>query len=375
MNILMLSWRGPGHPNAGGAEISTHEHIRGWVRAGHHVVLFTSYYQGSSKMENIDGVIIIRCGHQVFGVQLEAFWWYLFGDHPKFDIVIDQFHGIPFFTPLFVRTQKLAFIHEVAKEVWWLNSWQKPLNLIPAIIGTVFEPLVFSLFYRRIPFMTVSESTKKDLIHWGIPEDKIIVIHNGVNKPKRVSVKKEKKKTLIFLGALSKDKGIEDAINVFSEIFKKEKDWQFWVVGKSDPQYLIKIKKLVNKLGLSQNTKFWGYISEEKKFELLAKAHILINPSVREGWGLVVIEAASVGTPTVAYDVPGLRDSIVSGKTGLLCAKKDVIEMAEKIINLLEGKKEYQRMKQNANIWSRNFSWERSVKKSLSLIHSLSISQ
>lgn len=371
MNILILSWRGPGHPNAGGAEISTHEHAKGWVKAGHKVTLFTSSCEKAPKWEILDGVEIIRMGYQVFGVHFEAFYWYLFEKHTNFDLVIDQFHGIPFFIPLYVRTKKLAFIHEVAKEVWWLNSWKRPLNFIPAIIGTVFEPLMFSLFYKKIPFMTVSESTKKDLIEWGIPKENIAVVNNGINKPNRVAFDKERTKTVIFLGALSQDKGIKDAIKAFSIINKREKDWQFWVVGKSDPNYLLRIKNLVRKSGLSQNTKFWGYVSEKKKYKLLKRAHILINPSIREGWGLVVIEAAAMGTPTVAFDVPGLRDSIVNGKTGILCPKKGVENMADEVLKLSKDKKRYLKMKKNAITWSKNFIWDKSTKESLKYINSL----
>lgn len=371
LNILILSWRGPGHPNAGGAEISTHEHAKGWVKAGHNVTLFTSYYKGVRQKENIDGVIIIRREHQVFGVQLAAFRWYLFGNHPKFDLVIDQFHGIPFFTPLFVRVKKLGFIHEVAKEVWWLNSWQKPLNLIPAIIGTIFEPLIFYLLYKRIPFMTVSESTKKDLISWGIAEKNIVVINNGFNNFKLKSLpSKEKKKTIIFLGALSKDKGIEDALLTFVKLQNGQENFQFWVVGKGEENYLKFLKNMTMKLRI-KNIKFWGYVTEEKKFELLSRAHVLISPSIREGWGLTVIEAASMGTPTAAYNVPGLRDSIVDGKTGILCLENSVEDLANKIYQLLTDEKKYDRIRKNAMSWSKNFSWEKAVSKSLQLIQSL----
>ena len=243
MNILIFSWRGLGHPNAGGAEVSTHEHAKGWIKAGHSVTLFTSYYQGAKRTEQIDGVTIIQKGRQFFGVQWEAFKWYLFKDHPKYDLVIDQFHGIPFFTHLYVRAKKLAFIHELTKEVWSVNPWPSPFNLIPAFVGPIFEPLIFKLFYKDIPFMTVSESTKKDLIEWGIPGSNISVVHNGLNAPKiNYNLPKERVKTLIFLGALSKDKGIEDGLKIFSLINNREKDWRFWVVGKGGAHYLNNLK-------------------------------------------------------------------------------------------------------------------------------------
>ncbi len=370
MNILLLSWRGPGHPNAGGAEISTHEHAKGWVKTGHTVTLFTSYYHGAKREEVIDGVILIRRGRQFFGVQWEAFKWYLFEDHSKFDLVIDQFHGIPFFTPFYVKNKKLGFIHEVTKEVWKLNQFSVPFNFFVSAAGLMLEPLIFQ-FYKRVPFMTVSESTKKDLVNWGIPSSNISIIHNGVKvlASKKIP-RKETKRTLIYLGALAKDKGIEDALRTFSILTKISDNWQFWVVGKSDPRYLRELKTLSERLQLQGKIKFWGYVNESKKFELLARAHILINPSIREGWGLVVIEAARMRTPTIAFNAAGLRDSIIDGKTGILCDFSPQV-MSEEIANLLNDEKRYNELSNNAVVWSKNFSWEKATKSSLKFIEKL----
>lgn len=371
MNILILSWRGPGHPHAGGAEKSTHNHAKGWVRAGHSVTLFTSRYPGAKKEEIIDGVNIKRYGSQIFRVHWAAFKWYVFGKHPKYDLVIDQFHGIPFFTPLYVRGKKLAFIHEVTKEVWGLNPWPWPFNLVPFFVGTMLEPLIFRLLYRDIPFMTVSESTKKDLISWGITERNITVVHNGLDVPEiKHNFPKEKKKTLIFLGALSKDKGIEDALKTFSIVDRTASDFRFWVVGKGESHYLKKLKLQTVKLKIDKKVKFWGFLNEEKKYEFLSKAHLLINPSIREGWGLVVMEAASVGTPTVAYNVAGLKDSIVNEKTGLLCSPNPAV-CSEAILTLLGDKAKYERFRQNCFAWSKQFSWEKSSQESLKLLQEL----
>lgn len=368
MNILIFSWRGPGHPNAGGAEISTHEHAKGWVQAGHSVTLFTSYYKGAKRQEEIDGVEIIRSGSQFLGVHWEAFKWYLFGSHEKFDIVIDQFHGIPFFTPLYVRSKKLAFIHEVAKEVWFLNEFSFPLNLVAPFLGKPLEPLIFKL-YQGVNFMTVSESTKADLIGWGVHNTDVTVIYNGIDQPDIKEVSKEKTKTIIFLGALAKDKGIEKALEIFSLLQKNCKDnIHFWVVGKGHPKYEAFLKEKSGVLGL-RSIKFWGYVSNKQKFNLLARAHILINTSFREGWGLVVLEAASVGTPTVAFNVPGLRDSILNGKTGILC--DNAAQMVFEIESLLNDEGKLHKVSKNAISWSKNFSWDKATRASLNLIKKL----
>jgi len=371
MNILIFSWRGPGHPHSGGAEQSSHEHAVGWYKAGHKVTLFTSFFKGAKKEEYVNGIRVIRRGGQVFQVHLHAIFWYLFFPHPKYDIVVDEVHGIPFFTPFFVRAKKLVFIHEVAKEVWKLNPWPRPFNLIPALIGTLLEPLIFKLIYLKIPFMTVSRSTKKDLIGWDIPEENIVVIHNGFsNKPPVRQVKKEDKKTIIYLGALSKDKGIEEALKIFKLLFKTGKNWQFWVAGKGEPHYLKYLKRQVKEFGIEQAIKFFGFVSEREKYDLLSRAHILMNPSFREGWGLVVIEAASVGTPTIAYDVAGLRDSVQDGKTGLL-SLPDPQNCVEKIRYLFQNEKLYCLLQKNCIKWSKKFSWEKSSRQSLNLVEKL----
>lgn len=371
MNILIFSWRGPGHPHAGGAEKSTHEHAKGWVKAGHSVTLFTSGYSGCMAEEIIDGVKIKRNGFQILEVHLKGLFWYVMEKHEEFDLVVDQFHGIPFFTPLFVRVRKLAFIHEVTKEVWRLNPLPRPINLIPAILGTIFEPFIFKLIYRNIPFMTGSASTKNELINWGISKQNITVIHHGLEKsPFKKIPTKGNKKTLIFLGALAKDKGIEEALKVFAKINSSERGFEFWVAGKGEENYTKFLKSKSQELGLKENIKFWGYVSEYEKYRLLAKAHLLINTSYREGWGLVVVEAASVGTPTVAYDVSGLRDSIIDGKTGVL-SNMDPMELSTKVLELMKDYDRYETLRKNAVNWAKRFSWKKSSHLSLKLIDNL----
>jgi len=365
MKILILSWRGPKHPNAGGAEIVTHEYAKYWVESGHKVTLFTSSFENGKEKEDIDGVKIIREGGQILGVQMAAIFWYLVKNKEKFDLVIDHFHGIPFFTPLFVRIPKLAFIHETAKEVWMLNHMRFPFNLIYGLTGRITEPWIFRLFYRSIPFLTVSNSTKKDLKFWGI--DDITVINNGINSPKVKLLKKPRNKIITFFGSLSRDKGIETAIKVFSILQTKDSSLKFWIIGKGESKYLKGLKNLAKTL---DNIKFWGFVSEDQKYKLLAQSAVVINPSIWEGWGLTVIEAASVGTPTIAFDVPGLRDSIKDKKTGILVKDKSPEAMADEVLKNIDNKKILQ-LSKNALVWSKKFDWQKSKKESLKLINAL----
>lgn len=367
MNILILSWRDIKHPNAGGAEQVMHEHAKGWISTGYDVTLFSSFFSGGKAEEDMDGVHIIRRGGQLLEVQIRAFFWYLFGEHKKFNLVIDCFHGIPFLTPLFIRTKKLALIQEVAKEVWFLNHLPSPVNLIVGAIGYVLEPLVF-LFYRNIPFMTGSNSAKDDLVKFGIPARNISVIPHGViiNAPKKLP-SKEKTKTITFLGTLARDKGVEDAIRAFSILSTKD-EFNFWILGSGAPEYVSYLKSLSSRLGVEKKIIFFGFVSEKEKFKKLASSHILVNPSVREGWGLVNIEANAMSTPVVAYKSPGLIDSVKDEMNGILCKENSPKELARQVMMILENKSVYDSLQKGALLWSKRFTWEKSRKKSLKLI-------
>ena len=179
MNILVLSWRDSKHPLAGGAEQVMHEHMKGWVKVGHTVVHFSSYFRGGSLGELLDGINFIRRGRQFLGVQIAAFFWYLFGKHIRFDLVVDEFHGWPFFTPLYIKLPKLAVIQELTREVWFSYPLPFGLNFLFGTIGYLMEPLFF-LPYRNVHFMTGSESAKNELLTVGIKEESITVVPHGV---------------------------------------------------------------------------------------------------------------------------------------------------------------------------------------------------
>ncbi len=363
MRVLILSWRGPSHPLAGGAEQATWTHAKSWTKAGHDITIFTSSFPKSKETELIDGIKILRKGDQYFGVKIQAFFWYL-KHRSYFDLVVDEFHGIPFFTPLYVKVKILAFIHETGTQVWALNFWPFPLNLLPKIFGPLVENSTFKFLYRNIPFMTVSKSTKLDLMKFNI--NNISVVPNGVTGPKKIKkLTKSKIFTIIYLSALAQDKGTEDAIKAFELIHDQIPTIQFWIVGKSEPKYLEYLKSL------SKLPKYFGYVSEQEKFNLLSQSSILIFPSFHEGWGLVNIEANIFGVPVVGYNVSGTKDSVINNKTGILCPKGDVNGLANSCIELYKDKKKYNFLAKNAKKWANKFNWENSTKKSLLLIQSL----
>ena len=134
---------------------------------------------------------------------------------------------------------------------------------------------------------------------------------------------------------------------------KKIPEAKLWIVGNG---YL---KSRLEKFSVDDVT-FWGHLPLEKKNELMSRAHVILVPGVREGWGLVVTEANGLGTPAVAYNVPGLRDSTIDNYNCIICKNNSPENMTENIIRLLTNKELYNNLQANALAWAKKFSWEKS---------------
>ena len=363
MNILILNWRDPKHPLAGGAEISLLHHARYWQKNGYNVTWFASNFKNAKKEELYDGIKIVRAGSH-YTVSWNFFKQWSSGKFRNADIIVDCFHFLPFLTPLYVKNKLIiGLINEVAGNVWFDN-----LIFPLAFIGFKIEPYMIRL-YRNNNFITGSKSAAEDLSSVGISKKKITVIDHGFT-PLVVTkaISKEKNKTILFLGRLAKDKGIEDALLMLELLIRDDKNIQLWVVGKFESKnYEKRLKRLINEFKVKKNCTFFGYVDEKTKAELLQRAWIMAHPSAREGWGLNVIEANSVGTPVVGYNVQGLRDSILDNKTGIL-VDPDAISLADGVEKLLEDKKMLQKLSHEAKKWSKTFSWEKSGRESLEFI-------
>lgn len=362
MNVLILNWRDPKNPKAGGAETVTLEHAKAWVQSGHAVTWLAANFPGAKAKEEIQGITFLRRGN-VVTLFLHAILHYLFSSQ-QYDLVVDEVHGLPFFTPLYVRKPKLAFIHEVAGDIWE-SMFGFPLNKI----GLGLEKLSF-LFYKNIPFLTVSESTADDLKKMGARN--ITVIHNGI-----VFHTSDKKKagvpTYIFISRLVKMKGVEDILRAFSYIHRVDNSSLLWIVGTGEKSYVDQLKHQGEILGISAKVMYWGRVSEQGKYDLLKQSQLLLHASVKEGWGLVVIEAASQKTPAVVYNVAGLRDSVKNGLTGIVISSNTPKKLAEEAMKLMQDQQKLKEMQENAYEWAKSLTWERATDASTRLIESLTL--
>jgi len=368
MRILILNWKDIRHPQHGGAEILTHEMAKRFVKKGHSVTLFTTSFPLGKELEIIDGVVIIRAKH--IGIPLpynpthflRSFLFYKQHMQGKVDIVIDELHGIPFFTPLYVKEKIFFLVCEVAQNIWD-TMFPFPFNAL----GRMVERIYFSL-YKQVQTLTISPSTKKDLLQVGIPEKNITILPMGIERVSISLQKKEQDPTFIFVGRMNKMKGVEDAIKAFSLYVKKFPTSKLWLVGSGEEKYVDYLRKLIIRLNIDKSASFFGYISESEKYKLLARAHAILVPSVREGFGLIVPEANSVGTPAIVYDSAGLRDTVKTGLNGIIVRENSPYGLFLAMQELLKVEKKYQQMVSIAKKESKNYNWDNTAEDALNFI-------
>ena len=357
MKILWLNWRCWLNPAMGGAEVFTYEVAKRWVACGHEVTLFTSKFPGCKNEETVDGIKIIRAGGR-FTVyrQAKRFYSKRFSKE-DFDVIIDEINTQPFFAQKFAKNGEkvIALIHQLAREFWFYET-PFPVNFI----GYHFLENHWLKQYVDVSTVTVSESTRQDLLDLGFKY--VSIVPEGLNfEPLSALPKKDVKPIVVFSGRLKRAKRPDHAIKAFAKVKEKFPNAELWVFGDGPFR-----KKLENIAGLG--VQFFGNLDSSKRRELLGKSWVLMVPGLREGWGLNVIEANALGVTCVAYDVPGLRDSIKNGETGLLVESGNIQALAQNVISLLENPVKLEMLSSNALNYAKEFNWDNTASEFITKI-------
>lgn len=370
MNIAVFCWRDHLNPKAGGAERVMLKHALYWISKGHNVTFFSSEISHRPKQLIDKGIIIHRVGNEkTFFLTAGLLYLTQTLFHKNhFDIVIDQIHGIPSCLPLIRGNRKtIALIHEVAGDIWnYMFPW--PLS----VIGKFIEKIMIQKAYQNTLFWVDSQSTQKDLQKLGIIVSNINVIPCAIDSIQtKASIEKSQNLQLIFLSRIVRMKGIEYALQVMRYLALHNKDSRLLVVGSGEKKYINEIKKKIVDLGIDKNVIFEGKVSETKKMRLLAKSHFLLHTSVKEGFGLTVLESYSEYTPVAIFDVGSLNELVIDNKTGVIAPFHDESELAIKIYDIYENKENYNKMCHDAHRFGEKFSWEKFTKISLNLLEAL----
>jgi glycosyltransferase involved in cell wall biosynthesis len=349
LRILILNWRCPRNPRAGGAETLTYEVARRLVAMGHTVEWFCASFQGAAATEDLDGIIIVRAGRQ-WSVHLHAFAHYRKSHSNRFDVVIDEVNTMPFFTPLWAEIPTVMMVFQLAREVWWYES-PFPINAV----GHALEPLYLS-GYRHTPVFTISRSTAEDLRKLGFAES-ITILPIGIDETSPPQSAKASQPSFLYVGRLAPSKRIEHILEAFSQFQRLTGTGVLHLAGSGPPRYEAELAKKARRLGIADSVVFCGHVSSETKRRMMAEAHALLMTSVREGWGLVVSEASACGTPAIVYDVPGLRDSVRHESTGLVVPPRPA-NLSAAMLRLINDRRLYRHLAAEGKHWSATFSFD-----------------
>ncbi len=344
MKILWLTWKDRKNPQAGGAEVVNEELAKRLVKDGHEVIYLVAGFPGGKAEEMIDGFKIIRMGNRW------SVYWHVYRYYKKNlkdwpDMVIDEVNTIPFFAKFYTKQRNILFVHQLALEIWFYQMFF-PLSLI----GYILEPIYLWLLSDR-EVVTVSESTKRDLMRYGFKEKNISIISEGIEiEPIKNldDIKKYDKPTILSLGAIRPMKRTLDIVKAFEIAKQSISDLMLVVAGDASGKYAEKVLAFIKNSKYADSIRCVGRITMEEKIELYRKAHLIVVTSVKEGWGLVVTEANSQGTPAVVYNVDGLRDSVKNNETGMVCDKNTPENLSEKIVQVLQDKTLYKTLQKNA---------------------------
>ncbi|MBC7561546.1 MAG: glycosyltransferase family 4 protein [Gemmatimonadaceae bacterium] len=350
MRLLVINWLDRENPQAGGAEAHLHEIYGRLAQRGHDVSLLCSGWDGCAPQAMLDGITVHRVGGRWnFALHVIARYRALHRERP-FDMVIEDINKLPLFSPLWV-TEPVDVV------VPHLFGWTAFREAGWAIASTVVAAeWAIPLVYRHCHFTAISESTRSDLLARGVPVERTRVIYCGIDSDAFTPAPDERSPTpvIAYVGRLRRYKGVELIIRAVAAM--EDRQTQLEIAGTGDDR--PRLEALAKSLDLGRRVRFLGFVSEAEKSALLRRAWIVSLTSPKEGWGITNLEAAACGTPVVASDSPGLRESVLDGRTGFLVKHGDVSELAAAYDRIIADPALVTRLGTAGRAFAESFTWE-----------------
>lgn len=367
MDILFLNWKDLKNPDVGGAEIIIYELAKRLVANGHRVTWFSRSFPGAKAQDTYDGIQIIRRGN-LLSVYWEAFLYYR-SLTKKPDRVVDCINTICWQTPLYVpKSNRVMLVNQLAKEVF-LHELQFPLSYI----AYVLEWLEY-LTYKTTRILCYAKSIKKDLEGFGLPASNISIFPLGLDHDRYIQGTKSRNPLFVFVARMARMKRPDLCVEAMQDVVKMYPQATLAMIGYGpmEPFITKKIAQLQlekNVVLVNKDALFFTKNIKDKKVWYMQQAWALLLPSVKEGWGMVVTEAASCGTPSIVTDVTGLRDSVQPEVTGIhISSTPTKEELAAAMMRIIKDEKLREKMSINAERHARQYTWDTSYKRFIELL-------
>ncbi len=358
MRIVLINWQDRENPEAGGAEIHLHEIFGRLAEKGHDVRAIVGGWDGATGRVELDGIDVCRIGHR-----------YTFPLHVRravraelkrrgADIVIEDINKVPLYSPLWLETPVVALVPHLFGD----TAFQEASAPMAALVWMSERPLPF--VYRNTPFQAISKGTAEDLVRRGVRRESIEVIPPGIdhgvyNRPP--GTMRADVPTAVYVGRLKRYKGLDIVLKAFARVVKEIPAARFDVVGQGDDRE--RLESVAESLDLEGRVRFHGWIETDEKVRRLRSAWVAVYPSPKEGWGITNVEAAACGTPVVASDSPGLRESVSRDESGVLVSHGDLEAWYGALMRLLGNRGAADSMTKGCLAHARAFSWDRAAEE------------
>jgi len=346
--VVFLNWRDLRHPEGGGSELYVETVAARLAAAGERVTVFCAAHEQAPRDEVRGGVRYIRRGSHL-SVYLWAALLGVSGRLGPHDVVVEVHNGVPFLARLWSRRPVLVLVHHVHRE-----QWPVVFGPLVARVGWWVESWLAPRVNRGADYVAVSQVTRDELAELGVPREHISVVHNGTSPALPTSTAKTAHPSVLVLGRVVPHKRVELVLEAAAVLRAELPDLRVDVAG--DGYWLPVLRDRVDELGLQDVVTLHGRVDEQTKADLLARSWVQALPSIKEGWGLTVVEAGSHGTPSVAFRAAGgLAESIAHEDSGLLV--DDVPGLHAALRRLLTDPRARDRLAEGARRRAGRFSW------------------
>jgi glycosyltransferase involved in cell wall biosynthesis/O-antigen/teichoic acid export membrane protein len=346
-HILVLTDRDWTHPEAGGTGTVLYGQIGRWIAWGHRVTVIAGDYPGAERVSHLhERLTVHRMGTRLT-VFPRAAWATFRGLGRDADVVLEVCNGIAFFTSLWrwLRMPRVLLVFHVHQD-----HYVTELGLRGRVAAFLLEHVPLRVLYPGVPVLTISQSSREDLVALGVDRDRIHVVYCGLDRGVLAPGAEAPAPTLVYLGRLKQYKRIELLLDVLEAIPEAHLD----LAGDGDHRPALEAE--VDRRGLRERVTFHGQVDEQEKARLLARAWVALTASSAEGWCLTVFEAGACGTPTVAMRVGGLGEAIVDGQTGVLA--DEPAELVAGVRDLVADHERRAAMGEAALARARGFTWD-----------------
>lgn len=348
-HVHLLAWRDLDDVEAGGSELHAHNVASIWAQAGLQVSMRTSFAAGRPERRVRSGYTVVRKAgrYLVFPRSIAS---EISGRLGPRDGLVEIWNGMPFFSPVWCRGPRMVWLHHVHGPMWAMTL---PPRL--AQIGLTIEEQIAPRFYRRVPIVTLAESSKQELVHdLGFSAKRVSVVPPGIDARYSPGGERSATPMIVAVGRLVAVKDFARLIRVAAVARKSVDRLSLVIVG--DGYERDALEKLIGDLHAESWVRLAGRVSDDELVSLYRSAWIVASASIREGWGMTITEAAACGTPAVATRIAGHTDAIQSGVTGLLADTDD--ELAGAITLMMKNHDTWERMSVAALKNAASLTWE-----------------